>query len=123
MKNHNPIYRFLITYALFVASLILVVSGCQEKEPPIPQKTFTQILFDLHLAESYAQHLPKDTNRTTIKNADSLDRYTAQILKQYRFSEEQFHQTLDYYKSRPILLDSIYQDMLSRISILQSKIK
>lgn len=80
-----------------------------------------KILLELHLAEAYAQQLPKDSNHLSFKNEDSLIVFHAEILKKQDISEIDFQQSINWYKSRPELLDSIYQGILSEIAIMNSK--
>jgi cytidyltransferase-like protein len=45
----------------------------------------------------------------------------AEILKKYHISETTFKTNIDWYKMQPEMLDSVYQNILSEIAILQSK--
>ncbi len=75
----------------------------------------------MHIAEGYAQALPKKENSTVPKNPDSLLKYHAMILDEYRISKNEFQTSLNYYKKHPDLLDSIYQLVLADVVILQAK--
>lgn len=105
---------------LYLIAFIFVVS-CKEKNEIIPQKKMTQVLLELQLAEALAQHLPKDSLETEIKNTDSLKSYSAEILTRNKVTEKQFLQSIDWYKTQPETLDSMYQTILSEIAILHSK--
>ena len=81
----------------------------------------TQVLLELHLAEALAQHIPKDSLQNEIKNTDSLVIFTREIFTKNQVTEKEFLQSLEWYKSKPELLDSMYQNILSEIAILHSK--
>jgi len=81
----------------------------------------TQVLLELHLAEALAQHIPKDSLQNEIKNTDSLVIFTREIFTKNQVAEKEFLQSLEWYKSKPELLDSMYQNILSEIAILHSK--
>ena len=82
----------------------------------------SRLLLEMHVAESFAQYAPKDSSRHELKNRDSLARYYSLILKENGLNEEDFRRSMAYYKKRPDLLDSIYQQILADLSILQSRI-
>lgn len=98
----------------------LFVLACQKAEP-IPLKKMSEILLKMHIAEGYAQVMPKGENSTAFKNLDSLLMYDSMILKEYKISKQQFQASIQYYKKKPELLDSIYQIMLSEVAVLQAK--
>ncbi len=100
----------------------IAFASCISTPGPIPVPKMTKILLEMHLAESYAQHMPKDSGQTSIKNEDSLLVYNAQILKANQITEKDFQNSINWYKTKPELLDSIYQTLLTDIAILQSKV-
>jgi len=108
------------TYLLFFIALCSLVC-CQTDKPPISIDQMSKVLLDMHLAESYAQQMPKPVDHYTLKNEDSLRKYHAGILKKYQLSEKQFLQDLHWYTNHPTLLDSVYQIMLTDIAILQTR--
>lgn len=75
----------------------------------------------MHLAEAYSQIIPKDSTKQFMKNIDSLEYFDATILKEFHISQQKFNQDIEYYKTQPQLLDSIYQLILSELTILQAK--
>lgn len=79
------------------------------------------VLLDMHLAESYAQQIPGNKG-ADLKNQDSLLRFNADILRKHRVTEAQFKTSINWYKQRPDLLDSIYQSILSEYIIMQAKV-
>jgi len=81
------------------------------------------MLLDMQLAEGYVQNIPIDSIHKSINVSDSLALYNSEILKHYGQSTQQFNATINYYKDHPALLDSLYQDLLTEVTILQSKQK
>lgn len=113
MKNLTYLFYFVLLYTI----------GCSADKPKIPANTMKAVLLDLHLAESYAQHQPKDSLQHQLKNDDSLALYTAQILQWHHVTKNDFSQSMIWYQSHPDQLDSIYKQILSEITILNSKKK
>lgn len=97
--------------------------SCNQNQKILPRETLRSMLLDMELAESYVQHIRTDSLHKTVSIADSLLRYNAEILKRYGSTENDFKVTMNYYRKHPTLLDSLYQDLLTDVSILQSKRK
>jgi hypothetical protein len=108
---------------LFSTLFIFFANACKEKEPTLSIKTMSSVLKDMHIAEAYAQHMKKDSTNPTIKNADSLFVYNAEILEKHHLNEKEFYKNIDWYKNHPELLDSIYQNILTEIAIYQTSMK
>lgn len=81
------------------------------------------MLLDMELAEGFVQNIPTDSLHKTISMADSLALYNSRILTYYGHTTSDFSNTMNYYKDHPALLDSLYQDLLTEVTILQSKQK
>lgn len=97
--------------------------SCNTEQAPIAPAKMKSLMYEIHLAEALAQHLPKDSLQFTLKNEDSLKQYTADILKRYGVNATQFSKSMDYYKKQPGMLDSIYGEMLSEIAIEHARQK
>lgn len=106
---------------IFIFCLALLMVNCNNNKGILTQKKMTQVLLELHLAEALAQHLPKDSLQNEIKNTDSLVIFTREVFTKNQVTEKEFLQSLEWYKSKPELLDSMYQNILSEIAILHSK--
>lgn len=100
--------------------LLLGTFSCKET-PPLSLKVMSKVLLKMHLAESYAQALPKKENSTVHKDPDSLLKYHSMVLDEFHISKASFQKNINYYKKHPDLLDSIYQLVLSDVAILQAK--
>jgi len=96
--------------------------SCNNEPIPIPIDQLSKILTEMHIAEAYSQYVPKDTSLHEISNKDSLKIYLSSILAENKITEQAFKQSIDWYKSRPELLDSVYQQVLTDIAIWQAKI-
>lgn len=101
---------------LFLYCILFMLSACKQGLPTIAPKQMSKILTDLHLADAYAQIVPRDSSETSIKNHDSLKLYYSRIFKQNQVTEEQFKQNMAWYQEHPDILDSVYQMALSDIS-------
>jgi hypothetical protein len=82
----------------------------------------SKILTEMYVAESYAQFVPKDSITLDSKNQDSLKKFLSATLVENNTNETEFKQSIDWYKSRPELFDSIYQQVLTDLAIWQTKI-
>ncbi len=112
----NYLNKFIYSLGIF---LLLFVMNCKQKEH-LPVQTMSKILLKMHIAESYAQLLPKENTTVMSKNMDSLKKFDAAIYKEFHINKEEFDRSLDYYKSNPQLLDSIYQIIMNEIAIMHT---
>lgn len=106
---------------LITVLTIGMVQSCGNEFKPLPIHKMSEVLLEMHIAESLSQQMPKDSNQTSYKNEDSLLVFNAEILNKYHISESTFKANIDWYKTQPEMLDSVYQNILSEIAILQSK--
>ena len=106
----------------FPLLICLSFLSCQREQPPVSVEKMSRILTEIHIAESYSQFVPHDSLVKGIRqNQDSLKLYMSAILRENQLSETAFKQSVDWYKSRPDLFDSIYQQVLTNIAILQAR--
>lgn len=98
-------------------------SSCRQKkeEPPIPEPKMQQILLDIHLAETYSQGLGDSVQNKFEKNYDSLGGFYTTILKHHKISFEEFNDALNWYRERPIRIDSLYTRVLNDMNELKAK--
>ncbi len=110
--------------SIFFILLTLVgkFTACSNEDKILTLPELSQVLLDLHLAEAYAQHLPKDSLQRDLKNVDSLNVWDASILKKHHVTEKRVSVSMEWYKSHPELLDSAYQKMLSELTIMAAKV-
>lgn len=108
----------------FYLLLITLACGCKSKMPTISQKEMTSILLDMHIADSYAQILPKsDSKSIELKNKDSLKKFYSDIFQIHHIKENEFIENLEWYKMNTVMMDSMYQSILADLSLLQVKKK
>lgn len=103
--------------SLSLVILFIVTLSCNSQSP-VPFDTMQEILAEMHLAEAAAMYVPKDTNAP--RSQDSLLYYQAQILKRHHVSEKEFLRAVNYYQKYPIILDSIYLNILSTYATMQT---
>lgn len=110
--------------SIFIVLLTIVCMhmSCSNEDKILTLPELSQVLLDLHLAEAYAQHLPKDSVQRDLKNVDSLNVWDASILKKHHVTEKRFSVSMEWYKNHPELLDSAYQKMLSELTIMATKL-
>lgn len=96
-------------YFLFV----LILFSCSEKqnidENIISKEQFTNILKEIHLAESEFQ-LNRINNTERYENKLASD--YQEIFSEYNVSKIDFENTLQYYSERPELLENMYEEIL-----------
>jgi hypothetical protein len=105
----------------FIFLLICITLSCEQKFKPIPEKKLSSMLLEMHLAESYTNNLPKDSNRSESGKQDSLNLFYASILNKNKISEKEFVKNIKWYSQNPSQFDSIYQTILANFSILQAQ--
>ncbi|HXS36257.1 MAG TPA: DUF4296 domain-containing protein [Flavipsychrobacter sp.] len=104
--------------------LPLAITACTPKSDHIPPKQMKKIMLDINLAESYSSISKKDTaHKIAIKNPDSLAFYYKEILAHYKISQQEFAQSMQWYKEHPEDLDSIYAAIIPELSKDQAVIQ
>ncbi len=111
---------------LRVLSLFLVlcsIFSCKQgqEKPPIPEAKMQEVLVDMHLAESYSQGLGDSSANRFQKNYDSLAGFYTSILKHHKLSFEEFNEALEWYKERPMLIDTLYGKVLTRLTEMKAR--
>lgn len=80
-----------------------------------------EILVDMHLAESYSQGLGDSTANRFQKNYDSLAGFYTSILKHHDLSFEDFNEALEWYKERPMRIDTLYGKVLNQLNEIKAR--
>lgn len=92
--------------------IVIIWSACRREAPHLPPEQMAPILADLHLADAYSGII-RDTTKPAIgKNLDSLAVWTKTILAKYKLSQQEFNQSMDWYRDRPEDLDSLYAKVI-----------
>ena len=110
-------------FSIALLAVVLFVA-CKDKSgisgDHLSPKLMQLVLEDINLAESYSTMLKDSTHRTGTKNFDSLAIYYKMIFQHYNISPEQFAQSLDWYKSHPDNLDSVYTKVTTNVTKWQA---
>lgn len=109
-------------------SLVVLIglTACKNKtlqDAPIPISNMAKILADMHLAESYSLGLGDSARNKFDKNYDSLTVFYHTVLNHYKLSINQFDDALNWYKSKPVFMDSLYQCIELRMDDLRKDYK
>jgi hypothetical protein len=112
---------FLVLFLAIVSFTCLPACKQGQETPPIPEKKMGKILVDIHLAETYSQGLGDSATNKFEKNTDSLAGFYTSILKHYNLSFKEFNEALEWYKERPVTLDSLYGKVLIQLIELKAQ--
>jgi len=86
----------------------------------LPPKLMQKVLMDVSLAEAYSATVKDSLHKGGSKNIDSLTVYYRDIFAHYHISEDQFKESLDWYKSHPAEMDTMYNSLMPVINKLQA---
>ncbi len=90
----------------FIKGILVLIffAGCGERSPRgiIPEKKMTAVLMDVHLADAYSSSVPMDSMRAL---QHSL--YEG-IYQKYGTDSTGLRASLEYYASRPQIMDALY---------------
>ncbi len=98
---------------------MLIIAGCKSNlgSDHLPPAVMTKMLTDLQLAETYSGQIKGDPKQRAFqKNTDSLALYYKEIFAHYKVSQQEFDDNVQWYKTHPEELDSIYVKMIPEIS-------
>ncbi len=99
-------------------TIFCFISACSEpKQEPIPlgiiaQDTMVQMLAEIHLLESSLS--VRIADESSLKNTRNAIK--SKIYLNFGVSKEQFYKSYKYYAEKPVLIDSIYINVISEIS-------
>ena len=97
--------RRLLTITLF--SFILLAACKNDQGSHLPQKKMQEVLMDINLAEAYSSSCIDNNHSGGIKNKDSLLLYYKEIFAHHHITQEQFKNSLAWYKNHTDELDTI----------------
>ena len=106
----------------FAASLIFISCKNQISGYHLPPKVMKKLLLDIHMAESYCSFTKDTVYKAGMKNLDSLSVYYKDILAHYKITTEQFSENMEWYQNHPDDLDTIYTEMITIATTLQTTI-
>jgi len=110
------------TRSSLLAALMLLAASCgRQQENHLSPRKMQEVLLDINLAEGYSMTLhPDSTKRNVERNLDSLAVFYKSVLKHHGISQQDFEQSLDWYKHHPEELDSIYAAIIPEMSKLEA---
>ena len=109
---------------LLVVISILLFSGCKKEgasDEHLPAKLMQKVMMDVNLAETYCTHVQDNVHHGSMKNTDSLSAYYKTIFSHYKITQEQFYNSMEWYKQHPEELDSVYARMIPVAVAMQPK--
>ncbi len=112
-------WKILFAFACICMASCHFFSG--GKGDVIPADSMQIILSDLHIAEVYSTMVNDSLHQVRDKNKDSLAVYYKSILEHHKVTPEQLTESIKWYKMNPEELDSVYADMITHFSKLESE--
>ncbi|MEM9050870.1 MAG: DUF4296 domain-containing protein [Bacteroidota bacterium] len=109
----------------FLALTLFFLLACNESVPEvlpsdiIGEEHFTKIMVDVQLIEGMKIH---KLGPQRAKSPDMEAMYS-QIFNRHDITQEDFHKTYDYYKSKPNQMELIYEAVLDSLSKLDVEVK
>lgn len=103
---------------LWITALLLTFIACNKPTGNrLPLAKMAQILTDIQMAEVYSTMVKKaPQQRGFDRNMDSLALYYKEIFAHYNITQQQFDESIQWYKAHPDEMDSIYVKMLPEFS-------
>jgi hypothetical protein len=90
-----------------------------KKKEIIPKENLVPILVEVHLADALLQ-MP--LVRQNYPGRDSISNYQ-DILKKHGYTKELFDKTIEFYKNDPDELNDLYEEVVSKLTQMQSEIR
>ena len=120
----EAIPKSLKMLVMLLALPILLLPSCKSKSASggdhLPPKVMQKILMDISLAEAYSTVVKDSLHKGGSKNIDSLTVYYKDIFAHYHITEDQFRESLDWYKGHATEMDTMYNNLLPVITKLQN---
>jgi hypothetical protein len=90
-----------------------------QEEPPISVELMSEILVDMHLAQSAIKQL--QSQKKDIQGFS--EEYHSLILKKHGVTKEDLDKSLEYYNYRTDDLKLIYEEVITKLSLMESELK
>lgn len=108
--------------ALTFIFLVVLLFSCKQKQVGlpdgiIPKDSLINIVVDLHLADAILLNPNVQSKISDI----SSNRLYRTVLEKYSISRERFDKSINYYAETPVILDSIYDKVIEKLSLIESK--
>jgi len=120
MHSDNPFYFTLLGLTICFA---VTTTSCKRLLPAnhIPPKKMEQVLMDVSLAETYSTMTSDNQHTRGVKNSDSLSVYYKTIFAHYDITQNEFDESMQWYKAHPEELDTVYSHMIATIGKMQGQ--
>ena len=115
------------TFTFMMLVLATALASCTDKlnkevEPPadlIPRDTMVSIFVDFRLMDAVLNYEQRQGNRKL--NEIKLYLHNS-VLEKYGITREQFASSFDYYQTDMEVIDGIYADAITRLSMMKSTV-
>ncbi len=110
-------FKFLL---LFLSASILAcnsfdsLSGADAQV--LSKEQMIQVLTDIHIAEAKVSDLAMSGDTVTITQA----KYYQVVYDKNNTNAKQFENSYKYYTTQPVMLDSIYQQVITNLAVLEN---
>ena len=112
------IQHFLL---IFLSCLFMASCHIRTNDNHLSPAKMGRIILDIQLAESYSTIIGRDSiYKGNEKNLDSLARFYKEILAHHKVSQQEFSSSLDWYRTHPEMLDSVYNSIIPEITKMQA---
>ncbi len=106
-------------YLPFLMCSIVLFGSCKKKEGEhLPPKKMEAVLYDITLAETFSTMSPDNSHTGGAKNTDSLAAYYRQIFARHHITQQQFTESMTWYKNHQEDLDSLYTNISAKADIV-----
>lgn len=105
----------------YFTSLFLFSACITEPSPPLPPEKMKALLMDVHFAEAYSMMVTDSLHYLREKNRDSLAVFYNDVLAHHHLTKDEFLDIVDWYRRHPQQLDSVYANMISDMTRLESR--
>jgi len=111
---------------LLVSLSLFMLLSCKQKSTysgdHLSRDVMQKVMLDINLAEAYSISAKDSLHRIGAKNVDSLSAFYKRIFDHYKITEQEFNTSLEWYKSHPEELDSIYAHIIPIANRLQAQL-
>jgi len=116
--------KFKQAARLLVVFALLLFAGCKQKFPKIPSdiipiSKMENILIDMHISDAVAETKTMGGGKAEMRLSGQ---YYMQIYKNYGITSEDFLKSYKFYQNNPVLLNQLYDNILSEMSKREAKI-
>ena len=113
----NRLSQYFLSIAICLA---LAACGAQEKDPNLLSEVeMVPILADMQIAYAGVDN----TVRNPKLRATKYEEMNQLVLKKHNMDRDKFYSSYEYYQSQPVLMDTIYQQIIVALNAEMSKVQ